>query len=94
MKPELKNAFESALVAAVVALASLWMLVSSAQQEPVPVARVVLFALVLTGAIGVHVAYMLQLVRRSGRNVALWLVALLLLAPLSSAVLLIQIASE
>jgi hypothetical protein len=37
---------------------------------------------------------MLQRVRRTGRSVGLWLTALLLLAPLSSAILLIQIASE
>jgi hypothetical protein len=94
MKPELKHPFESALVAAVVAFASLWMLVSSAQLEEVPVTRIVLFAFVLAGALGTHLVFMLQLVRRTGRSVALWLAALVLLAPLSSAVLLIQIASE
>lgn len=94
MKPELRNPFESALVAAVVAAAFLWMLVSSAQQDPTPVARVVLFSVGLAASIGVHFAFVMQLVRRTGRSVALWFTALLLVPVLSSAILLVQVASD
>lgn len=94
MKPELKSPYESALVAAVVAAACLWMLISSAQQDPTPVARVVLLALALAGGIGAHLAFMVQLVRRTGRRMVFWVPALLLLPVLSSAMLLVQIGGE
>lgn len=85
MQAVVKNALESSLVAALVAVGSFWLLVSATSDaELAPsTAKVVLLALGLAMGLIAHWAYMCLALRKAGRSLWRW-VPLLLLLPLGS----------
>jgi hypothetical protein len=91
MKPAVKNAVESALVAGAVGLTCLWFLVQAANAEDVETAKVTLLALALGASAVVHIVFMAQAVKRDGRAFWPWLVALVLTLPVATVVLLVML---
>ena len=87
MKTVVKTAVENSLIALLVAVVCLWMLVTAANLAEPPPARIVLLSLGLACALVVHLVFMVQAGRRSGRPMAAWIAALILLPPLSSVAL-------
>lgn len=93
-QPAVKTALESALVAAIVGLACLWMLISGAQAEDVSNARMTFLALGLTVSILVHLTYMAIALKRAGRSAVLWMVAMVCLPVAGSVVAAVLITSQ
>ena len=89
MKPAVKNAVESALVAGAVGLTCLWFLVQAANAEDLNTAKVTLLALGLGASVAVHIVFMAQAVKRDGRRLLPWLAALIVALPVASVVLLV-----
>ncbi len=89
MKPAVKNAVESALVAGAVGITCLWFLVQAASAEDMDTAKVTLLALGLGASVAVHIVFMAQAVMRDGRRLLPWLAALIVAAPVTSVVLLV-----
>lgn len=85
-QPAVKSALESALVAALVALACLWLLVSRGQSEDPGAATMMFSALGLAAGLIAHWTYMGLALKRAGRSVWWWMLALVLLCPLGSVV--------
>ena len=92
MKPAVKNAVESALVAVAVALTILWFLIDAATAEMAheDTAKLTLLSLGLGAACLAHLYFMLQAVIHDGRSRVLWTVLLLVTFPLASVVLLLK----
>ncbi len=89
MKPAVKNAVESALVAAAVSLVCLWLLIQSANAAEMDVTMTTLYAVCLGAAVLAHLFFMVQAVRRDGRAMWPWAIALVLFLPITSIVLLV-----
>ncbi|HEY4079117.1 MAG TPA: hypothetical protein VGM81_00350 [Burkholderiaceae bacterium] len=91
MKPAVKNAVESALVAGAVGITCLWFLVQAANvgAEDLDTAKVTLLALGLGASVAVHIVFMAQAVVRDGRRLLPWLAALIVALPVASVVLLV-----
>ena len=89
MKPAVKNAVESALVAGAVGLTCLWFLVQAANAEDVNAAKVTMLGLGLGASAAVHIVFMAQAVMRDGRRLWPWLAGLVLALPVTSVVLLV-----
>lgn len=94
MNTHLKTAVESALVALLVAGCCLWFLISSANLEDPPAARVALLAIGLGCALVVHMVFMAMAVKRSGRAVVPWMFAIVVLLPLGTAAFLAVLAMD
>ena len=93
MKPAVKNAVESALVAVAVALTLLWFLIDTASGEMAheEAAKLTLLSLGLGAACLAHLYFMLQAAIHDGRSRVLWIVLLLVLFPLGSVALLVKL---
>ncbi len=93
MKPAVKNAVESALVAVAVALTILWFLIDAATAEHAheDTAKLTLLSLGLGAACLAHLYFMVQAAVLDGRSRVLWIVLLLVTFPLASIVLLAKL---
>ena len=93
MKPNVKNAVESALVAVAVALTLLWFLVDTATGEMAheEAAKLTLLSLGLGAACLAHLYFMVQAAVLDGRSRVLWIVLLLVTFPIASVVLLLKL---
>jgi hypothetical protein len=87
MNAAVKTVVENALIALLVAAVCLWMLVTAANLDEPPVARIVLLSLGLACALIFHLVLMVQVVKRSGRSLGGWIAALILLLPVASVAL-------
>lgn len=94
MKPDIRSGIESVLITLLAMGLCFWWLLSAAQQPEPPVARVVMLALGLSVATAMHCVFAMKLVRRSGRSYWPWFVAVVLLTPVGTAVLLAVLFSE
>ena len=94
MNAELKTAVESALVALLVAACCLWFLISSANLDEPPAARLALLAISLGCALVVHMVFMAMAVKRSGRAVLPWMFVIVVLVPLGTAAFLAVLAMD
>lgn len=92
--PAVRNAVESSLLALAAAGVCLWFLISAANLEDVPVARVTLLALGLACALMAHLVFIAIAVKRSGRSVFGWMCVIVLLWPLGLVAFLIQLATQ
>ena len=88
MKPAVKNAVESALVAAAAGLVFLWLVIQQANAIDTDVAMVTLYSISLGISVLAHIGFMMQAVRRDGRPLRGWALALVLLPFITSIVLL------
>ena len=88
MQAHIKSGVEYALITLGAAGLCLWQLIASTQAGEPSAASLVLLSLGLLVAGAMHCVFMMQLVRRTGRAFWPWLVAVVLLMPLGSAVLL------
>lgn len=93
MKTPVKSAVDSALLAAVIGLACLWLLLSATNAEDVSPARAVLFAIGLGVSWVAHLSYMGLALHRAGRAVLPWMVGMVLLFPLVSVVALVLLGN-
>jgi hypothetical protein len=91
MKPAVKNAVESALVAVVAAATFLWFLVGAANAEGEETPKVILLALGMAASIITHLVFMVQAAHLDGRSRVLWAVLLCVTFPIASIVLLAQL---
>lgn len=89
MTPAVKNAVESALVAALAAACALWFLISGADAEVASVATMTLSGIAMGIAAIAHIVFMAIAVKRSGRAFLPWLIALIVLPPFASVVLIV-----
>lgn len=94
MQANVKSGIEYAVISLLVAGLCLWQLISTAHQDEPPAGQLVLLSLGLAVAIAMHFAFMLQLVRRTGRALFPWLIAIVLVPPIGTAVLLALLLSE
>ncbi|OWQ93849.1 hypothetical protein CDN99_05295 [Roseateles aquatilis] len=84
----LKSALESAFIALLVGGVCLWFLISdTAGAEDVDSARATMFSIGLFAACCAHWVYMGLALKRAGRGVFWWMVAMVLLVPFASVVL-------
>lgn len=93
MKVEIKNGVEYALITLLVVGLCLWQLISGANEPDPSPALMTLIALGLAVSGAMHIVFMMQLVRRTGRSFAPWLLAMLVF-PLGTAVLLAMLLGE
>jgi hypothetical protein len=96
MKPAVKNAVESALVAAAVALTFLWFLISAATAAGAAgteddTLKLVFLSLGLAAACLAHLYFMWQAAMLDGRNHVSWALLLVLTFPFASIVLLVRL---
>jgi len=91
MKPAVKNAVESALVAVVAAATFLWFLISAANADGDETAKLILMSLGLGASIVAHLVFMIQAAHLDGRSRVLWGVLMFVTFPLASIVLLAQL---
>ena len=90
MNAATKNAVESALVALLAAACCLWFLISAASTEHESSAALLTFlSLGIAAALMAHWVFMGQALKRSGRSLLPWMLALVLFAPLGSVALLL-----
>ncbi|MEO6281062.1 hypothetical protein [Roseateles sp.] len=94
MKNDIKSGIEYAVITLLVSGLCLWQLISGANEPDPPAARIALMGLGLLVAGAMHCVFMMQLVRRTGRSFAPWFVAIVIFAPLGTAVLLALLLSE
>lgn len=94
MKADIKSGIEYGLITLLVAGFCLWLLISGANEPDPPAARQALTGLGLLVSGAMHCVFMLQLVRRTGRPMAPWFVAIVLFMPLGTAVLLALLLGE
>ena len=94
MNSAVKTTVESALVALFAAGCCLWFLVSAANLDEPPVARIVLLAIGLAICLAAHWAFMAVVLKRSGRSLLLWLPLVVIFVPVGSAVLLAILFAE
>jgi glucan phosphoethanolaminetransferase (alkaline phosphatase superfamily) len=88
MPPALKNTFESAVLSLVAAGGALWMVINDASAPDPSPTRIVVASLALAVALTMHLVFALQLVKRSGKPFVPWCIAIVLFAPIGSAMLL------
>lgn len=93
MKAEVKAGVEYALISLLVLGLCLWLLITGADEPDPSPARMTLLGLGLIVSGTMHVVFMMQLVRRTGRPYWPWLVAVLIF-PLGTAVLLATLLGE
>ena len=94
MNTAVKSAVESALIALAAAACCLWFLISSASLEDPPEARMALLGIGLGCALVAHWTFMAVVLKRSGRALLPWMLAIVLLTPVGTAALLALLASE
>ncbi len=94
MKAELKNGLEYAVIALLVAGLCLWQLIAGTQAGEPPAEKVVLLSLGLMVSGTMHCVFMMQLVQRTGRSFWPWFVAIVILMPIGTAVLLALLLGE
>jgi drug/metabolite transporter (DMT)-like permease len=94
MKAEIKSGVEYAVITMVIAGICIWQLIASANEPDPPAARIALAGLGMLVASAMHCVFMMQLVRRTGRSFAPWFVAIVVFAPVGTAVLLALLLSE
>lgn len=94
MRSDIKSGIEYALITLLITGLCLWLLLSGANEPDPSAARVALAGLGLLVSGAMHCVFMLQLVRRTGRSFAPWFVAIVVFAPLGTAVLLALLLSE
>lgn len=94
MKADVKSGVEYAVITLLVAGLCLWQLISGAQEADPPAGRIVLMGLGLIVAGAMHCVFMMQLVRLTGRPFAPWFVAIVILMPVGTAVLIALLLSE
>jgi hypothetical protein len=95
MKPLVKSAVESALIAALVALACLWFLISgNTSGEEVSEARMAMLGIGLGLAVVTHLAYMGLALKRDGRPLLGWMLGMVLLFPVGSIVALVLMSAR
>eukprot|EP01136_Pigoraptor_vietnamica_P025184 Opistho-1_new@78916 len=93
MNAAVKSSVESALIALLVAGACLWFLISSANLEDPPAARMALLGIGLGCALMVHWVFMAAAIKRSGRSLLGWMLAVVLLCPVGTAAFLAVLSS-
>jgi len=94
MKPAVKTVVESALIALAAAGCCLWLLISAANREDPPEARIALLGIGLGCAVVAHWTFMAMVIKRSGRAFLPWMFAVVVLIPVGTAALLALLASE
>jgi len=94
MRPDIKSGIEYALITLLAAGLCLWLLISGANEDDPAAAQLALTGLGLLVAGAMHCVFMMQLVRRTGRSFVPWLVAIVFLMPLGTAVLLALLLGE
>ena len=94
MKPAVKSPVESALIALALAGVCLWFLISSANGQDPSAARLTLLGLGLSSALMAHWVFMAVAIRRSGRGVFGWMVAIVLLGPVGTAAIMAVLLSD
>jgi hypothetical protein len=94
MKAQIKSGIEYALITLLVAGLCLWQLITGAQQDEPPVAKLAIISLALVVAGAMHCVFMMQLVRRTGRPFLPWFVAIVIFMPVGTAVLLAMLLGE
>lgn len=83
----LKSALESAFIALLASGVCLWFLISGTQADEVEAARATMLGVGLFAALCAHWVFMGLALKRAGRGVVLWMVAMVLLPPFASVVL-------
>lgn len=91
MKPAVKNAVESALVAVVAAATFLWFLIGATTAEGDETPKVILLALGMAASVITHLVFMVQAAHLDGRSRVLWAVLMCVTFPIASIVLLVQL---
>ncbi|RZJ07821.1 MAG: hypothetical protein EOP39_15405 [Rubrivivax sp.] len=94
MRAGVKSGIEYALITLLVAGLCMWQLISGANEPDPPAARLALAGIGLLVAGAMHCVFMMQLVRRTGRSFGPWFVAIVILFPLGTAVLLALLLSD
>lgn len=94
LKPAVKNALESSMIALAAAGVCLWFLISAANLVDVPVARVTFLGIGLGAALTTHLVFMILAIKRSGRSVYGWMPAVVLLWPIGVVAFLAVLATE
>jgi peptidoglycan/LPS O-acetylase OafA/YrhL len=89
-----KSAVESALIALLAAACCLWFLISAANLDEPPPARIALLAIGLVCMLVAHWTFMAIALKRSGRGLLPWMLAIVLLAPVGTAAFLAVLASD
>lgn len=94
MKPLVKSAVESALIAALVALGCLWLLISgNTSGEDVNEAKMAMLGIGLGLALITHWVYMGLAIKRDGRPLFGWMLGMVLLFPVVTIVALVLMSS-
>ncbi len=83
----LKSALESAFIALLASGVCLWFLISGTQEGEVEAARATMFGLGLFAGLCAHWVYMGLALKRAGRGVFLWMLAMVFLLPFASVVI-------
>jgi len=94
MKPLVKSAVESALVAALVGACCLWFMISAGNEEDVDAAKMTLLGLGLAISLIAHWTYMALAIRRDGRPLWRWVIALVLFFPVTTVVALVLLGAR
>lgn len=94
MKAEIKSGVEYAVITLLVAGLCLWQIISLSQDGEPPAGKLAIMAFGLLIAGSMHCVFMMQLVRRTGRVFWPWFIAIVIFAPIGTAVLLALLLSE
>jgi uncharacterized membrane protein YhhN len=94
MKPLVKSAVESALIALLVGACCLWFLISGGMADEVNNAKLTLLALGLAASLIAHWTYMGLALKRDGRPVVGWMVGMVLLFPVITIVVLVLMSAR
>lgn len=94
MKPLVKTAVESALVALLVAGACLWFLISANESESANPGTIVMLSLGLAAGLIAHWTYMGLALKRDGRAWMSWMPAVVLLFPIATVVALVLMSAQ
>ena len=94
MKPAVKSAVESALIALLAGGCCLWFLISAADADEPSAARMAMLGIALACALVAHWTFMAVVLKRSGRRMMPWMLAIVLATPVGTAALLALMASE
>lgn len=94
MKAHVKSGVEYALITLLVAGLCIWQLIASTQEGEPSASKLVLLGLGLAVSLAMHCVFMMQLVRRTGRSVWAWFIAIVVFWPIGSAVLLALLLGE
>ena len=96
MTPAVKSAVESALIALLAAAVCLWLLINATNggDEEISVAKATLLGLGVAFANVAHWAFMAMAIKHSGRKLMPWLLVVILLTPIGTAILLAVLMSD